>query len=139
MMDHPLLLLLLLTLVAWSVYLASCLSRNYYHARKIGIPMIILPIDPGNPLWMSVDSFFIPYFKYIPFGSGNFTRFNWRGWEIEDRFSAHLELGDAFIFVTPGKSWLQVCNAEVLADVFQRRYDFVRPVEMLRKLPMPSL
>jgi hypothetical protein len=138
MMDHPLLLLLLLTLVAWSLYLASCLARNYYQARKIGIPMVILPVDPVNPLWMSIDTLFIPFFKRIPFGSGTFTRFNWRGWEIKDRFRAHLELGDAFIFVTPGKNLLQVCNAEALADIFQRRDDFVRPTEMLRKLPMLS-
>ena len=86
---------------------------------------------------MSVDTQFIRLFKKSPFGNGRFTRFNWRGWEIQDRYRTHQELGDAFVFVTPGKNWLQLCNAEALADVFQRREDFVRPIEMLRKLALP--
>ena len=98
---------------------------------------MVLPIDSGNPLWMSVDTQLIRLFKYSPFGKGHFTRFNWRGWEIQDRYRAHQELGDAFIFVTPGKNWLQLCNAEALADVFHRREDFVRPTEMLGKLALP--
>lgn len=32
---------------------------------------------------------------------------------------------------TPGKNWLQVCDAEALHDIFHRRGDFIRPVEML--------
>jgi hypothetical protein len=138
MLSEPLLLLFLLPVIAWIFYTASCLARNYYQARKIGIPLIILPIDSGNPVWMSVDTIILPFFKRIPFGSGNFTRFNWRGWEIQDRFRAHLELGDAFVLVTPGRNWLQLCNAEALADVFQRRDDFVRPIEMLGMLVMLS-
>ncbi len=86
---------------------------------------------------MSIDTLIIPFFKYLPFGTGNFTRYNWRRWEIQDRFRAHEELGDAFVFVTPGKNWVQVCNADTLADIFQRREDFVRPTEILGMLVMP--
>ncbi len=120
-----------LALVAWTLFTLYCLALNYYQARKIGVPLVILPIDPGNPLWMTIDTKIIPFFKRLPFGSGNFTRFNWRGWELEDRFRAHVQLGDIFIFVTPGKNWVQICNAEALADIFHRRGDFVRPTEML--------
>jgi cytochrome P450 len=49
-------------------------------------------------------------------------------------FKAHQELGDAFIFVTPGKNWLQICNAETLADMFARKTEFTRPTEMLEML-----
>lgn len=133
MFYRPLLLLVFAALVAWVLYTVYCVAVNYLRARKISVPIIILPIDPGNPLWMSIDTKIIPLFKRIPFGTGNFTRFNWRGWEIQDRFRAHLQLGDVFVFVSPSKNWLQVCNAEALADIFQRRGDFVRPTEMLGK------
>ncbi|CAD6574401.1 MAG: hypothetical protein ASARMPRED_006689 [Alectoria sarmentosa] len=133
-MIGNLLLLILLPIPAWVLYSLYCLASNYNQARKMGLSIVILPIDSGNPLWMSVDTHFIRWFKYSPFGKGRFTRFNWRGWEIQDRYRAHQELGDAFVFVTPGKNWLQLCNAEALADVFQRRDDFVRPIEMLDML-----
>ena len=135
-MIGNLLLLILLPIPAWVLYSLYCLASNYNQARKMGLSIVILPIDSGNPLWMSVDTHFIRWFKYSPFGKGRFTRFNWRGWEIQDRYRAHQELGDAFVFVTPGKNWLQLCNAEALADVFQRRDDFVRPIEMLGKLAL---
>lgn len=118
-------------IATWLLYCAFCLVKNYLRARKIGIPIIVLPIDPGNPLWQSIDRKIIAVVRCFPFGSGTWTRYQWRGWEISDRYKAHQELGDAFIFVTPGNSWLQLCDAEACADVLRRRDDFPRPVEMV--------
>ena len=120
-----------LIISAWASYCLFCLAQNYLIARNIGLPIVILPIDCGNPLWQSIDQKLIPYFKKLPFGNGNFTRFNWRGWEFRDRWLAHKELGGAFVFVTPGKNWLQLGDAEAVAEVYQRREDFVRPLELL--------
>jgi cytochrome P450 len=127
-------LALITPLIGWILYVVYCLAVNYSKARKTGLPLVILPIDSGNPLWMSIDTRVLPFFRRLPFGFKNFTRFNWRGWEIEDRYKAHQELGDAFIFVTPGKNWLQLCNAEAVADIFARKGEFTRPTEMLEML-----
>lgn len=82
---------------------------------------------------MIVDKkFVIPVFERL-FGSGNFTRYNWRGWEFADKCSSHLEMGDVFMLVTPGRNWLYVCNAEILMEIFQRRTDFPRPLEIFGK------
>ena len=116
---------------AWSCYSAYCLLANYWKIRHIGLPIRIIPISPENPLWMIVDkSVFIPLFEQIPFGTGNFTRYNWRGWEFKDKARSHLEMGDAFVVVTPGRNWFYLCNAEALSDVFQRRSHFPRPLEI---------
>ncbi|KAL8948040.1 MAG: hypothetical protein Q9183_007727, partial [Haloplaca sp. 2 TL-2023] len=72
--------------------------------------------------------------RRIPFGPGTFTRFNWRGWEIWDRYRAHQQLGDAIFFVTPGKNYLQLCDAEAVSEIFQRRGDFPRPPESTGKV-----
>ncbi|TVY12897.1 Secologanin synthase [Lachnellula arida] len=133
-MASPSLLAFILPFLGWVLYVLYCLALNYKRARKIGLPVVILPIDCGNPLWMSIDTRILPFFKRLPFGFRNFTRFNYRGWEIKDRYRAHQALGDAFIFVTPGKIWLQVCNAETIADIFARKGDFTRPTEMLEML-----
>lgn len=118
----------------WILYNFYCLLVNYFEAQKTGLPLVILPIDSGNPLWMNIDTRVLPFFRRLPFGFKNFTRFNWRGWEISDRYRAHQELGDAFILVTPGKNWLQICNAEAVADIFARKREFTRPTEMLQML-----
>ena len=138
MANHQFLLSFLFLPAAWIFYGWYCLLLNYLQARKIGVPLVILPISHENPLWMIVDKTFIPLFKSLPFGSGAFTRYNWRGWEFEDKNKSHLELGDVFIAVTPGKNWLYLCNAEALLDVFHRRADFSRPLELLGRSWGPS-
>ncbi|KAL8904565.1 MAG: hypothetical protein Q9207_003184 [Kuettlingeria erythrocarpa] len=121
-------LVLLLPPAIWIAYSWFCLLRNYQIARKIGVPLVVIPISHENPLRMVVDkAFVVPLFERIPFGTGSFTRYNWRGWEFADKSKSHAELGDVFVVVTPGRNWLYLCNAEALLDVFQRRMGFPRP------------
>ena len=44
-------------------------------------------------------------------------------------------MGDAFVVVTPGRNWFYLCNAEALTDVFQRRSDSSRPLEIFGGRP----
>ncbi|KAA8569039.1 hypothetical protein EYC84_000712 [Monilinia fructicola] len=133
MAGYSLFLAFVVPVAGWISYVLYSLAVNYNIARKTGLPLVILPIDSGNPLWMAVDTKILPYFKHLPL-TKNFTRFNYRGWEIRDRYRAHQELGDAFILVTPGKNWLQLCNAETLIDINARSREFTRPTEMLEML-----
>ncbi|KAI8634022.1 cytochrome P450 [Xylariaceae sp. FL1651] len=127
-------LILATSAVAWVTYSWVCLLQNYLSARKLGLPIRILPISHGNPFWMIVDKRVISLIKRLPFGDSNFTRYNWRGWEVEDRCRSHLEMGDVYLQVTPGKNWLYVCNPEALLDIFRRRSDFPRPLEIYQLL-----
>lgn len=136
MAAFAVLLALLALVLAWVLYLLYGLKVNYDIARKTGLPLIILPFDSANPLWMIIDRKVVGLVRRIPFCSGNFTIFNWRGWEIHDRYRAHQELGDAFILVTPGKLYLWLCDVEAVSEIFQRRTDFTRPPEAVgRSLP----
>lgn len=58
----------------WLAYYSwYCLLLNYLRARKISIPIRVIPISHENPLWMIVDKkIFIPLFERLPFGSRNF-------------------------------------------------------------------
>ncbi|RYC61640.1 hypothetical protein CHU98_g4574 [Xylaria longipes] len=122
--------LLIASTLTWTAYSWICLWQNYQSARKLGIPLRILPISHGNPFWMIVDRRIIRYIRRLPFGNCSFTRYNWRGWEIGDRCRSHLEMGDIYMQVTPGKNWLYLCDPESLLDVFRRRSDFPRPLEI---------
>ncbi|KAI4089759.1 MAG: hypothetical protein LQ339_008485 [Xanthoria mediterranea] len=120
--------------LSFALYLLYGLLVNYTAARKTGLPLIVLPFDCGNPLWLIIDRKVAQLVRRIPFGPGTFTRFNWRGWEIWDRYRAHQQLGDAIFFVTPGKNYLQLCDAEAVSEIFQRRGDFPRPPESTEML-----
>ena len=120
--------------LGWACYVLVSLLVNYNAARKTGLPIVILPFDGGHPLWMIIDRKVVSLIRGIPYCSEtSFVRFNWRGWEIWDRFRAHEELGNGIFFVTPGKNYLQLCDAEAVSDIFQRRLDFPRPPEAVGK------
>jgi hypothetical protein len=94
------------------------------------VPLRILAISHGIPFWMIIDRKIISLIKRLPFSRGNFTRYNWRGWEIQDKCESHLEMGDDYMHVTTGKNWLYVCNPESLMEIFRRRTDFPRPLKL---------
>ena len=135
-MSYPSFVIVPLALSLCTVlYFLYGLLVNYNAASKTGLPLIVLPFDCGNPLWLIIDRKIVQLVRRIPFCSGTtFTRFNWRGWEIWDRYRAHQQLGDAIFFVTPGKNYLQICDAEAVSEIFQRRADFCRPPETTGKV-----
>ena len=73
----------------------------------------------------------MPIFQFLPFGSGSFTRYNYRGWHYDGRSKAFEELGEVYAMVGPGGIGLHVCNEETITDIFHRRNDFKRPLEQL--------
>ena len=134
-MFYPIIVLEPLTIALGTVLYVLCgLLVNYNAARKTGLPLIVLPVDCGNLLWLIIDRKIVQFVSRILFCSGSFTRFNWRGWEILDRYRAHQELGDAILFVRTEKNYLQLCDADAVSDIFQRRADFLRPPKSTGKV-----
>ncbi|KAF2688987.1 cytochrome P450 monooxygenase-like protein [Lentithecium fluviatile CBS 122367] len=126
-------------LVLLSLFILSSvwgIIHNYEIARKIGIPVIIVPISPENPIWMLTARHVMPLLKYVPFGNGNFTRFGYVGWQFDDKYRVHQELGDAVVFSTPAKNWIYLSNADTTHELIrkERQGEFARPVELLAML-----
>lgn len=121
-------------LLAWMLYCNLCLLRNYLVARKIGVPLRVIPIDHVNPLWMLVDKKILSLVKKLPWSNNSFTRYNFRTWEMNDRCDSHHEMGDAFIIVTPRRNWLYIANPDVIMDMFRRRSEFSQCIELTEML-----
>ncbi|KAK3946141.1 putative cytochrome P450 [Diplogelasinospora grovesii] len=121
-----------LGLASFTLYCAVCLTRNYLIARRIGLPIRVIPIDHTNPFWMMVDRKVLSFVKKLPgfLGDNDFTRFNFRAWEMYDRLRPHREMGDAFIIVTPQRIWFYLADPEALMECFRRRLDFPRCTEL---------
>lgn len=105
-----------------------CLLRNYRAAKTIGAPIRIIPISPLNPFWVLLDRKVLSFLRRLPFGDNSFTRYNWRGWEVEDRWRSHSEMGDIWVLVTPLKNWVYVNDPDALMSIFRRGNEFPRPV-----------
>ncbi|KJZ70913.1 hypothetical protein HIM_09706 [Hirsutella minnesotensis 3608] len=124
------LVLVALALLPAAFVVDTCvrLRKNYAAARTIGAPIRIVPFSPLNPLWVLLDRKVLSYVRRLPFGENSFTKYNWRGWEVEDRYRSHQEMGDLWVLVTPLKNWIYVNDPEALMSLFKRSADFPRPV-----------
>lgn len=132
MMFPPAFLWPLVGLAIWAAYCSACLFRNYQAARKTGLPIRVIPIDHTNPMWTLLDRKILYYIKKLPgvLGNNSFTRYNFRTWEIQDRFRSHHEMGDAFIIVTPWRNWFYIANPDIIMEIFRRRTDFPQCTEL---------
>ncbi|GAP88758.1 putative cytochrome P450 [Rosellinia necatrix] len=118
----------LLLVVALTTSTTLRLLRNYLAARTIGVPIRFIPISPLNPFWTLADRGILGLLRRLPFGDNSFTRYNWRGWEVEDRYKSHQEMGDMWVLVTPLKNWVYVNDPGALMSIFKRGPEFPRPV-----------
>ncbi|KAK4157556.1 cytochrome P450 [Chaetomidium leptoderma] len=121
---------------AWTLYSGYCLYCNYLEARKLGVPIRIIPIDHLNKLWLLVDRQVVSLVRRLPgpLGNNSFTRFNYRGWHEDDGLRAHNEMGEAFVLVTPSRNWFYLADPEALMNMYRRGKDFPRWVEITKML-----
>lgn len=121
----PIPLLMTVYFITW----VRSILQNYAAARTIGVPLRVIPFSPFNPFWSLVDRKVALLLRRLPFvGNNTVTRYNWRGWDIEDRWRSHYEMGDVFVLVTPQYNMVQINNPEATTSLFKRSTDFPRPV-----------
>jgi hypothetical protein len=118
--------------LTWSLI---CLHINYTRAKRIGIPLVRLPIDPLNVffqvfeshVWALLDR--LPLKAFLP----RWTKYARRGWFFEDKAETSLRLGKIWGLVTPVGIYVQLNDPEAINDVLSRRIDFQRPTEPYSK------
>jgi cytochrome P450 len=118
-------------LLSWHLL---CIYSNYKQACRIGLPIIVTPINILNPVWMLVQRWFAPLLKRVPFGLCDFVHYSILGWNFADKYSLHDRLGDAFVIVGPAESQVIVANAEAVEDIASRRKDFQKSEAMYKPL-----
>ena len=61
-------------------------------------------------------------------------RINYRGWQYDDKFRLHQELGDNFMIVSPGTNVLFVGCPDAVQEIFVRRREFVKAIQLYSEL-----
>ena len=89
--------------MTWTAYSACCLYYNYLEAQKIGLPVLTIPIDHLNKLWLLVDRQFLSLVRQLSgvLGRNNFIQFNYRDSHEHDGTRAHDEMSEAFVLGRP--------------------------------------
>jgi len=119
------------SLLIWSFV---TLRKNLNQAREIGLPIFVRYITPTNPLWMACGSDIVRLARRLGVATSNFDRFYLFGWDANERYRVHAELGDAFTLVSPGGNWIYVSDPNAAWDILRRPRDFGRNVEQLAVL-----
>jgi hypothetical protein len=115
---------LVVTYTLWSII---CMERNHRRARPMGIPLIRVPVDPMNIVWLVLEPPLFRVLDRLPFNYGSFGRYSRRGWHFHDKAYSHLDHGPAWAIVTPCEVYVHVCDPDAINSVFARRADFMRP------------
>ena len=124
------LLVFSLVLAVWIFWTVSSFLANLKIARQTGLPIVISPVFIFNPLWVLCQQSLVPLFETLPWGLGDFIRYNKLGWTYEDKYRIHDEIGDAFIVVNPSQNDLYVAEAGAIDAITARRKDFTKPAAM---------
>jgi cytochrome P450 len=102
--------------------------RNYLIARRVGLPIIISPVHPFNPLWWIIGPPLFPLMKRSPFQTiRDWALFGDIAWPFGDRGHVHQRLGTAFLVVTPGGTTLITDDPKATETCLRRINDFIKP------------
>lgn len=77
------------------------IAGNYRVARKTGLPIVVCPVSPRNPIWLLTQKYVAPIINQAPFGIGSWTRFTKRGWLWKDHEKMQQEMGKVWVQVSP--------------------------------------
>ena len=120
---------------AYLVWTLISLLVNYHSARRIGLPIVISPISPLDPLWiLSHRRLPLKVLQSLPWGLGTFARCSYMGWSFQDKCAIHQEIGDAFVLVNPGTNEVVVADPKAVHSILGRRKDFIKPAALYGEL-----
>ena len=131
-MILQILLALGLAYLTWSLV---TMEMNYRRAESMGIPLVRLPIDPENVVWLVLEPHIWRLLDRLPINWGTFGRYSRRGWHFHDKAKSHLQFGPAWAHVTPVGIYVYVADPDAVRDIFVRRSDFLRPSKMYSMWP----
>ena len=114
---------LALPYLIWSVFR---FTNNYIQAKKIGLPILICPINPMNPIWLLTKDLIKPTISSLPFGLGQWADRAEVGWTYYPKFAVHAKYGEAFTIVSPGTNEIIIAEPTATDDILRRRNDFIK-------------
>lgn len=125
-----------LTLV-YLIWNGICLEFNVRKARALNIHVIRIPFDVNNYAWVFAQPLLWRILAYAPIAWSSYpdcVRFSHRNWHFLEKDNPAKRFGSVWATVSSAGIHLYVADADSIQDVCSRWRDFVRPVEMYRRV-----
>ncbi|KAL7274282.1 putative P450 monooxygenase [Rhizina undulata] len=121
--------LLLVALLAFTIWSAISLLQNRRLAIASGLPYVCIPVYEFNILYfmISTSSLYTGFVSRLPFGLGNFHKYVQYDWRWKAKHSLHKKHGDVFITVSPRNLVFNLADPAAVEEVFNSRARFVKP------------
>lgn len=115
----------------WNTYR---ITYNYVTARKIGLPVIVCPVDTLNPLWQFYRPFIAPTNRRWPYKLGQCVRYSYIGWPWKLKYQLHARNGPPLTVVSPEQCQVVVGDVRAVNSVLNRWKDFTKILAILKGL-----
>lgn len=79
----------------------SATTSNYRAAKKMGLPVVVSPVNSRNVFWLLTQKYLAPIICAAPFGLGSWARFTIRGWLWENHEKMYQNLGKVWVQASP--------------------------------------
>ncbi|KAI1121847.1 putative cytochrome P450 [Nemania abortiva] len=125
--------------LAYIIWTIVCLEANVRKAKALKVPIIRLPIDSNNNIWILLQSFVWEILDKLPIAWSSYPRFvrlSRRGWLFTEKAKIHEQEGPVWALVTPVAINIQVADRDAIRDIVTRRGDFQRPIAELKLLEL---
>ena len=109
---------------------------NYWQAKRIGLPILITPIEPTNVLWLLSEAYIVPILRKLPQRFTRWVEINSRDRNYPKIHLLHAQVGEAFTIVGPKRFRVVIANAKAVEQINQRRKDFAKPVDLYKSLDL---
>jgi len=121
-----LLLLFAIPFIGFNLHRAYCLYRNYLEARKLGIPIVVIPVGFQDDLWVLTLDYFT-WIKYLPNYLSWWFDYSRLAWALQLRYRPHEKYGDVFVIVSPGANEIVVNDPQAGYDVQMHYKQWLKP------------
>lgn len=112
------------------------LLLNYFAARKLGLPMIVMPVSPPSPLYFFLSAPLHWLLVRLPFVPDLARRMTDLNYGPKEKARIFMEYGPALVVVSPRGLLLDVADKAVVERIYttERKGDFDRPWEFTAML-----
>lgn len=109
-------------------YRAVQLAKNYISARRLGLPIIIVPANWQDPLWVVIAPLF-SFLRHVP--GFSWYQYSYLGYHMHVRHAPFTKVGaKAFAIVSPGVLEIVTCDGSVCAEIGGRYKKWDKPLNL---------
>jgi cytochrome P450 len=114
-----------LPIFAMVVARSYSLLVNYLQARKLGVPIIVIPFSWQDALWVLLLPL-LRRFRNV-YGLRNMLQFSHHTWPQDQRYGPHKRLGNVFAVVSPGRWDIHINDPAATVEVLSQWRTWLKP------------